>query len=114
MDTYEAHEARFAEWYGWRPSKAQPCPRAVVGKQCQQGPKECVCHHLRHPIGAFKHARMWLDKDGRHVFTSESYTAKLEDLVDLHTKLAALGVSITVTGRSPWHEWTFMVIIKPA
>jgi hypothetical protein len=61
------------------------------------------------------HGRMWLDQAGRHVLTGEPYDAALEDLVSLHTDLVALGLSATLTGRSPWNtDYTFLVIIRPA
>lgn len=112
-DVHADHEARFAEWYTLRPSKAPACPRVVAGKRCQVGNDQgllCVCHRHR-PV--LDHGRMWLDEDGKHVLTGEPYDVALAGLLGLQVDLDELGLRATVTGRSPWNPgYTFLITIR--
>jgi hypothetical protein len=112
-DVHAEHQARAAEWHGLRPSKATACPRVVAGKRCLVGNTRdelCVCQRHQRLLD---HSRMWLDDKRRNVLTGEPYDVDLADLVDLHAELAALGLEVTVAGRSPWNPGeTFLLLIR--
>jgi hypothetical protein len=99
---HEAQERRAAEFYGLRPSAARICPRVVAGKHCltDHGFVLCVCQRHQHLLD---HGRIWLDQDGRHVLAGEPYDAAADEVVDLIADLSALGLRVSLTGRSLWN-----------
>lgn len=109
--TPEAQEYRAAQWFGLRPSRARICPRVVAGKRCIDGNlgKACVCHK-HHDV--FDHARIWLDETGRHVFTAEpySYSASGEEIAAMIADMAALGLEVRFSGRSPYNPGYTLLI----
>lgn len=98
--------------FGYRPSHARACPRVVAGKRCLQfrqsrtwpyrpasrrGPEPwacaCVTHH-----DLLAHRRIWLNPEGRHVFTVEPYGIERPDALAAFTAdCAALGLTVTVS-----------------
>jgi hypothetical protein len=111
-DPAVAQKARFRDWFGWRPSTAVTCPRALAGKHCRQydhGDNTCVCVRLHHPL--LDHPRRWLDRDGRPVLTAEPYNFPGEDFAELATECAALGLNVTVHGLSPYFPGRAILIV---
>jgi hypothetical protein len=118
-----------AEENGWRESKAQRCPRVVLGRRClvygwksNQQPSPCLCCQWYAQYGSRvdDHARMWLDRDGRHVLTYEPYTTHLGDggarwradvLPRFRADAAALGLTVTVGDRSPHYPGSTTLLI---
>lgn len=104
---HEDQEERAAEYYGLRPSNARVCPRVVAGKRCLANCGECVCsHHHR----VLDHGRVWLDKDGKHVLTGEPYDASGNQIAALVTDMAALGLEVSLSGRSMWNPRSTLLI----
>jgi hypothetical protein len=106
---YHAQELRAAEWYGLRPSGARICPRVVAGKHClaYRSRARCVCQRHR-PL--LDHARIWLDTHGRHILTGEPYGVWGDDVMDLLTDLAALGLRASFTAHSVWNPGSTLLI----
>lgn len=102
-----AVERHFAATYGYRPSRAIPCPRIVAGKRCQIATQhihgeECLCRAFG-GTRLFDHPRIWLTATGDHVYTAEPYGPKPEDLAALREAVAPLGLTVIVGGYSPWN-----------
>jgi hypothetical protein len=107
---YEVWEARFAD-LGYRPSNARICPLVTAGKRCRSGlgGEKCICQ--RHSE-VLDHARVWLDKDGKHVYTAEPYEADGDELATLLADLHREGLRARFSGRSPWNLGsTFLIEI---
>ncbi len=109
-------QARFREWFGWRPSGALPCPRIAAGKHCLVGtrtPGLCTCCKYTH--GLLDHARVWLDGDGGHVYTAEPYDFDGAEFAELAAECAGLGLDVCVTGTSPYFPGrTTLIVIQKA
>src|SRR5262245_32042256 len=104
MTTGHNHEQRMYDWHGLRPSKAARCLRVVLGKRCVLGNRyddHCLCRTVQRGW-RFDHVKIWLDSSGRHVLTSEPYNLTPERLRLLRQDLAAFGIRITASDRSPW------------
>lgn len=110
-DPYEAHERRAGEGWRLRPSRACACPRVVAGKRCvaYNSSKPCICQGIQHVMD---HARIWLDQRGRHVLTGEPYSATGEEITALIASVAEFGLSVRLSGMSPWNPgYTFLILI---
>jgi len=107
---YDQWDDRFAE-FGYRPSDATVCPLVVAGKRCRAWHDDdgCLCH--RHH-GVLDHARIWIDRGGRHVFTAEPYDTDSDELEALIADLHREGLRATFSGHSPWNPGsTFLIVI---
>jgi hypothetical protein len=103
LDPYGARERVFAARFGWRPSRAQRCPRVAAGLRCvayNGGRRDCIC--LRHS-DLLDHAAVWLDRDGNHVYTAEPYGARDDELAAFLADANALGLTVTVHAESGWY-----------
>ena len=104
--------ARFRAWFGWRPSTAVRCPRALAGKRCRQyhqGDNRCICVRLYHPL--LDHPRRWIDGDGEPVLTAEPYEFNGDDFAEVVAECASLGLRVSVRGTSPYFPGRTMLII---
>lgn len=109
-----AQQERAAAWHQLRPSQAVRCPRTVAGKRCRTrnvnsiGQTEpCICNST-----LMDHARMWIGRDGQKVLTTEPYGRDGMDVADFIRELDAIGLSVEVTGASPWNPGaTFCLMI---
>jgi hypothetical protein len=115
-DPSAAQEARFRDWFGWKPSQGTPCPRVLAGKRCQAHKYDsdpCLCewaysHVLDHP-------RRWRDQHGRPILTAEPYEFDGEVFAQLVTGCTQLGLDVSVYGTSPYFPGrTILIIIRKA
>ncbi len=83
---------------GLRPSTRSLCPRSLAGRHCKAWNPPCPCQHP-----ALDHLNAWTDRNGRPVLTAEPYSADGEELAELIGDLVALGLRVTVDGRSPYY-----------
>jgi hypothetical protein len=112
MNQVDQHERRMLEWWDLRPSGAAICPRVVAGKRCLafNGGGRCICQ-WSHLSGLIDHARIWLDRDGRHVYTVEPYGVDPGALTLLCHELEFLGLTARVSDRSPWFPGSTTLIL---
>ncbi len=111
-DPYRDQQARFRDWFGWRPSTAVRCPRTIAGKRCRNwaNGEPCMCELHNHVLD---HACRWINGDGNPVLTSEPYDFDAEEFVALAADCAALGLDVSVTGTSPYFPGrTVLIIIR--
>ena len=102
------HETRAADWYGWKPSRARPCPLALAGHRCRlHTALTCLCNTRR----LLDHPRRWTDRDGNPVLSAEPYDAHGEDLAELVAELAALGLWVRLSGRSPYYPTRTLLLV---
>ncbi|TXH18676.1 MAG: hypothetical protein E6R06_26155 [Mycobacterium sp.] len=103
------------EWFGLKPRSSwrlrdYPCPRTIVGKRCliprRRG--ECICqkHHR-----ILDHSRGWVDKSGEFVHTAEPYSFTGQEMVELATDLADIGVGVDVSGESLWYPGSAVMLV---
>lgn len=105
---HEAQEERAAEYFGLRPSTAAICPRVAAGKRCLMDTRqECVCRDHRRLLD---HGRMWLAENGQHVLTGEPYDTWGEEIAEFITALAALGLKVSISGRSLWNPGSCLLL----
>jgi hypothetical protein len=105
---YEGWEERWA-WDGYRPSRAAVCPLVVLGRRCRIGMpsgEDCICQRYDR---LFDHAAVWIDRDGRKVYTAEPYDVGGDELADALAELHELGLQVYVTGLGRWHPSTFVL-----
>ncbi len=81
---HQDHETRAADWYGWKPSRARPCPLALAGHRCRAWPADLTCVCSRRLLD---HPRRWTDRDGNPVLTAEPYDAHGEELAGIGGRL---------------------------
>ena len=62
----------------------------------------------------FDHVHTWLDREGRHVLTSEPYDLTPRRVEELTEEMAALGIAVTVSDRSPWYPGSTTLLILAA
>ena len=101
-----SHEERMYRIFGYRESKARVCPRVTAGKRCSSRP-DCVCRRYRRPLD---HGRIWLDHEGKSVFTSEPYSLNGEDIAALVSEMEELGLTVTLEGRSQWNPGSTLLL----
>lgn len=113
-DPTAGQRARFRAWFGWRPSTAVRCPRALAGKRCRQygrGDNACICVRLYHPL--LDHPRRWINKQGESILTAEPYEFEGEQFAELVAECTALGLDVSVRGVSPYFPGrTTLIIIR--
>jgi hypothetical protein len=105
-------DAGFREWFGFRLSEAATCPRVAAGKRCRVGyfgGDRCICQ--RYAMTLLDHSRIWLDEDGRHAYTAEPYNFDGAEFAELAAECAGLGLSIYVTGRSPYFPGCTVLLV---
>jgi hypothetical protein len=109
---YHGQTVRALAEHGLRPAAVRACPLIVAGKDCEaDSDTRCVCQRHHHVLD---HPRAWFDRAGRFAYTAEPYEVDGTDIVDLITDMTALGLRVTVGGRSPWYPGsTFLIVIKP-
>lgn len=113
----EPQAARFLAWYGWRPSQGTRCPRSLAGKRCRayyrDGDGVCPCQ--RFYASVLDHPRRWITRDGAPVLTGEPYQFSGQDFAELVAECAELGLSVSVTGLSPYFPGrTTLIVIRRA
>lgn len=112
---YSNQEARFRDWFHWRPSTgATRCPRVVAGKRCRSWTygEPCMCQQHHHVLD---HACRWIDSQGKPVLTAEPYDFDAEEFTALAADCAELGLEVRVTGTSPYFPGrTVLIIIRRA
>jgi hypothetical protein len=109
-------EDRARQRFGWRPSRARPCPAAVVADLRCQVPYTGTCELCTPWIfGPLRRARAWLTADGVHVVTGEEWNIG-RDHARMAIALAPHGLSVWAIG--PGHGLVepaaSLVIIAPA
>lgn len=117
MSEVESYAARMHAARGYRDSRAAVCPRVVAGKRClaytrswtRGFSEECPCREHSH---LFDHAAIWLDGEGRHVFTAEPYHINPEDLARAQVDLTSLGLVLEVTTESYWFSGTTLLVVR--
>jgi hypothetical protein len=109
---YEAQQARFFEWYGWRPSAARTCLRVFAGKRCTKGYavhySMCICDRHYHILD---HICRWRTQDGRDVLTADPYEFAGDEFAALVADCAELGLEARVTGTSPYFPGRTVLIV---
>ncbi len=94
---------------GLRPSTRRLCPRSLSGRRCKAwNPAKPACVCLNRVLD---HLAAWTDRDGRPVLTAEPYNADGADLAELIGDLAALGLRVTVDGRSPHYPGATVLLL---
>ena len=91
------------------------CPRVVAGKRCQEGYPDsgghCIC--LRYYNRILDHSRMWIDREGCKVMTSEPYGIDLDVLYKFREECRNLGLTVSIRAYSPYNPGaTMMVMIR--
>jgi hypothetical protein len=64
--------------------------------------RNCLCRIVQWRGTLFDHVFVWLDREGRHVLSSEPYNATIDHIAELTAQLGILGIDVTVGDRSPW------------
>lgn len=110
----------FQETRGFRDSKAQHCPRVVLGKQCiRYSPRRgwgsaahCVCETWQQGYGVWDHTRIWLYGDRQYALTLEPY-ALIDDprLQEFREHVEASGFNVEITQDSPWNPGATILIV---
>ncbi|WKX00251.1 MULTISPECIES: hypothetical protein [Rhodococcus] len=102
-------------WHGLTPTDGRECPLTVVDRPCTAGhdlAQACLCE--RYLSRTFDHARLWRDASGRLTFTAEPYDFDPSAHTDVVAELAALGITTTITDRSPWNRGRTTLLILSA
>jgi hypothetical protein len=108
MTDHQESQRERATARGLRPSSAHVCPRVVAGKRCAAGvPAVCVCQTYRRVLD---HGRIWLDEEGHHILTGEPYDLAAADLSEFAAAMTALGLSVTLSGRSMWSPGNCLLV----
>ncbi|MGH3484344.1 MAG: hypothetical protein ACRDPQ_14050 [Nocardioidaceae bacterium] len=108
-------EIRARDRYGWRPSKARPCPLAVLGRHCQL-PSRGTCEVCQPwQLSALRRSRVWLTGDGQRVLTGEAWDVTRERV---QMALALYSLGLEVVGADPGtglvEPRAALVIVVPA
>ncbi|GIH23019.1 hypothetical protein Aph01nite_13290 [Acrocarpospora phusangensis] len=81
------------------------CPRIVAGLECQR--RDCMC---KSGHAVYDHARMWRDKEGNYVLTSEPYSVRGREIAAFSADVQALGLEVALFGQSFWNPGNTLLI----
>lgn len=107
------HAARMRALYGFTPwpgvNGTYPCPRWLIGKQCQAWRSHSLCVCQKHG-DVLDHVYGWKTGDASKVITAEPYGLGGDDFTDFCVEMRDLGIGVHVRPVSPWYPgWTRMI-----
>ena len=75
--------------------------------------KTCICERYHFPL--LDHRAVWVDREGRRVFTAEPYGIDTDELADFTRETEALGLRVRVSDRSAWYpgRTKLLVVTSP-
>jgi hypothetical protein len=91
------------------------CARLIPDIKCPCAIEEirkdelCLCAYT---TGAQDHPRFWHDADGKLIMTVSPYACEDIELIKFISFIHSYGLGAYITGNSPYHPHTFMIIVE--